>query len=165
MAQTVFTTPPSTPFHSKDRPRSLLLGTTNLSSKTRITTKYKLLSPPKPKNTDATDSDAAPATAANYTPRATLALKTYDPVSGVCLKYRTDKGAEVGRLIATLGRLGRHMAALPETAEPVDDAVVEPPQDAAMTTEQTELTTAPAKGTPAAKDAGAAGKKKKKGKK
>jgi hypothetical protein len=46
-----------------------------------------------------------------------LDLKTYDPESGACLKYRTNKAAEVGRLIASLGRLGRHMAALPEVAE------------------------------------------------
>ena len=44
-------------------------------------------------------------------------LKTYDPESGVVLKYKTDKAADVGRLIASLGRLGRHMAALPEKQE------------------------------------------------
>jgi hypothetical protein len=44
-------------------------------------------------------------------------LKTYDPESGTCLQYETNKGAEVGRLIGNLGRLGRHMAALPETTE------------------------------------------------
>jgi hypothetical protein len=48
---------------------------------------------------------------------ATFKLKTYDPVSGTCLQYSTDKAAEVGRLIGSLGRLGRHMAALPEIAE------------------------------------------------
>ena len=47
----------------------------------------------------------------------TFILKTYDPESGTCLQYKTNKGAEVGRLIGNLGRLGRHMAALPETAE------------------------------------------------
>ena len=46
-------------------------------------------------------------------PRACLTLKTYDPESGVCLKFKTDRAADVGRLIAGLGRLGRHMAALP----------------------------------------------------
>lgn len=51
------------------------------------------------------------------TPRATLTLKTYCPESGVCLKYKTDRAAEVGRLVAGLGRLGRHMAALPEKTE------------------------------------------------
>lgn len=49
--------------------------------------------------------------------KAVLVLKTYDPVSGTCLKYRTDKAAEVGRLIAALGTCGRVMAALPEKAE------------------------------------------------
>lgn len=46
-----------------------------------------------------------------------LVLKTYDPDSGTCLKYRTDKAAEVGRLIAALGICGRVMAALPEKEE------------------------------------------------
>jgi hypothetical protein len=45
-----------------------------------------------------------------------LVLKTYDPESGVVLKFKTDRAAEVGRLINGLGRLGRHMAALPEKA-------------------------------------------------
>lgn len=51
------------------------------------------------------------------TAKAELMLKTYDPRSGVCLKYRTDKAAEVGRLVGSLGRLGRGMAALPEENE------------------------------------------------
>ena len=49
-------------------------------------------------------------------------LKTYDPESGVVLKYKTDKAADVGRLIASLGRLGRHMAALPEKEEGMETA-------------------------------------------
>lgn len=49
--------------------------------------------------------------------QAVLVLKTYDPVSGTCLKYRTDKAAEVGRLIAALGTCGKVMAALPEKEE------------------------------------------------
>lgn len=82
------------------------------------------------------------------------------------MKYRTDKGAEVGRLIATLGRLGRHMAALPESAEPIEDAAAtEVPQDSAMATEQNETTASTLKAAPVTKDAGAANKKKKKGKK
>jgi hypothetical protein len=44
-------------------------------------------------------------------------LKTYDPASGVTLKFKTDRAAEVGRLINGLGRVGRHMAALPEKHE------------------------------------------------
>lgn len=63
----------------------------------------------------AADDAATPAQ-----PRAYLELKTYDPASGVCLKYQTDKAAEIGRLIAGLGRLGRSMAALPELAEDKD---------------------------------------------
>ena len=50
-------------------------------------------------------------------PRALLTLKTYDPVSGTCLKYKTDKAAEVGRLVTSLGRCGRVMAALPVREE------------------------------------------------
>lgn len=50
-------------------------------------------------------------------PRAVLVLKTYDPQSGVVLKFKTDRAAEVGRLISGLGKLGRHMAALPEKSE------------------------------------------------
>lgn len=46
-----------------------------------------------------------------------LVLKTYDPVSGVCLKYSTEKAWEVGRLITALGTCGRVMAALPERTE------------------------------------------------
>ena len=45
-------------------------------------------------------------------------LKTYDPHSGVTLKYKTSKAAEVGRLVQMLGTLGRGMAGLatPATA-------------------------------------------------
>jgi hypothetical protein len=51
--------------------------------------------------------------------RANLTLKTFDPVSGVTLKYTTTKAQEVGRLIASLGRLGRHMSGLPEVKEDI----------------------------------------------
>lgn len=50
-------------------------------------------------------------------PKAVLVLKTYDPESGVVLKFKTDKAADVGRLIAGLGRLGRRMAALPDSVD------------------------------------------------
>lgn len=50
-------------------------------------------------------------------PRAWLTLKAYDPESGVVLKFKTDRAAEVGRLMNGLGRLGRHMAALPQETE------------------------------------------------
>lgn len=52
--------------------------------------------------------------------KAVLVLKTYDPVSGTCLKYRTDKAADVGRLVAALGSCGRVMAALPEKEKEVE---------------------------------------------
>lgn len=81
------------------------------------------------------------------------------------MKYRTDKGAEVGRLIATLGRLGRQMAALPESAEPIDEVGADAAQDVEMTVDQGEKTAPAAKAGTATKDTGAAGKKKKKGKK
>ncbi len=38
-------------------------------------------------------------------------------MSGTCLKYQTDKAAEVGRLVAALGSCGRIMAALPDKEE------------------------------------------------
>jgi len=54
--------------------------------------------------------------------KAFLTLKTYDPVSGACLKYKTDKAAEVGRLVAALGTCARAMAALPEIVEDAETA-------------------------------------------
>jgi hypothetical protein len=63
------------------------------------------------KEESARDNTASP------TPKAFLCLKTYDPESGVCLQFKTDRAADVGRLINGLGRLGRHMAALPAKVE------------------------------------------------
>ncbi|KAF7548833.1 hypothetical protein G7046_g8540 [Stylonectria norvegica] len=82
---------------------------------TRITTKYSIKSaPPRPAKAE---DDAASAPAAKP-PRGTLTIKTFDPVSGVTLKYRTTKAAEVSRLIySSLGKLGRNMAAVPEAPE------------------------------------------------
>lgn len=51
------------------------------------------------------------------TPRGTITLRTYDPASGVVLQFKTDRAADVGRMIAGLGTMGRHMAALPPKAE------------------------------------------------
>ncbi|SMQ47917.1 unnamed protein product [Zymoseptoria tritici ST99CH_3D7] len=93
---------------------------------TRITTKYNIPNLDSPKyqktkkrkrETDGEDKDAP---AAPRVPRATLTLKTYDPESGVVLKFKTDRAAEVGRLIGSLGRVGRYMAALPEKEEAQD---------------------------------------------
>lgn len=60
----------------------------------------------------------APDAAAAKPPRASLIVKTFDPHSGVCLKYKTTKAAEVSRLVQLLGSLGRKMAALPDAPAP-----------------------------------------------
>jgi hypothetical protein len=46
-----------------------------------------------------------------------LTLKTYDPVSGAVIKFRTGKIADVGRLIAGLHRLAREQTGLPPMVE------------------------------------------------
>ncbi|KAF1847259.1 uncharacterized protein K460DRAFT_374358 [Cucurbitaria berberidis CBS 394.84] len=94
----------------------------------------------------------------------TFTLKTYDPESGTCLQYETNKGAEVGRLIGNLGRLGRHMAALPETLEDISaptgaEGVSTPRLDESGDVKIGGLPTDPKAG------ASTGGKKKKKGKK
>ncbi|KAK7737018.1 hypothetical protein SLS53_006774 [Cytospora paraplurivora] len=108
----------------------------------RVTTKYNI----KPAKIRKAKRDAAAAggeptettdPAAAKPPRATLILKTFDPHSGVCLKYKTTKAAEVGRLVQLLGSLGRKMAALPDAPAPavaVEDEAAEvatPPAAAA----------------------------------
>lgn len=95
-------------------------------------------------------------------------LKTFDPVSGVTLKYRTTKAAEVSRLMgAAMGQLGRSMAALPDVPpeEAMPDATAgdedehkDQKQAPAPQQTQTQAQSAPAAG-------GGGGKKKKKGKK
>ncbi|KAL8940504.1 MAG: hypothetical protein Q9216_002791 [Gyalolechia sp. 2 TL-2023] len=90
---------------------------------TRITTKYRISPPPPPRKrkattTSQTESDTpAPNPLSTQqqsaTSRAQLVLKTYDPASGACLKYKTDKAAEVGRLIGALGKCGRVMSGTP----------------------------------------------------
>lgn len=104
-------------------------------STTRVTTKYQIPHPnppphpykPSRKVQIQSDSEASTDTApprqldklgqrrraAHLQP--VLVLKTYDAISGTCLKYRTDKAAEVGRLVAALSQCGRVMAALPLT--------------------------------------------------
>ncbi|EOA87484.1 uncharacterized protein SETTUDRAFT_179207 [Exserohilum turcica Et28A] len=98
---------------------------------TRITSKYSVLKPTASKikkrqkyeekkaarPVDTTRASSPPPAQDPEEVTATFTLKTYDPESGTCLQYQTNKGAEVGRLIGNLGRLGRHMAALPETTE------------------------------------------------
>ncbi|KAH7377872.1 signal recognition particle 9 kDa protein-domain-containing protein [Pyrenochaeta sp. MPI-SDFR-AT-0127] len=94
----------------------------------------------------------------------TFTLKTYDPESGTCLQYETTKGPEVGRLIGNLGRLGRHMAALPETVEdlsaPAPEGVATPRLDEGGDVKMGGVPT-----DPKANTSTGGGKKKKKGKK
>ncbi|KAK4692678.1 hypothetical protein P7C71_g4573, partial [Lecanoromycetidae sp. Uapishka_2] len=99
---------------------------------TRITTKYKLPKKPKTSTSDPKPTSSQPPSSSEPSrshqpqpPTATLTLKTYDPVSGTCLKYQTDKAAEVGRLIAALGNCGRVMAALPPKAEGADEMALD----------------------------------------
>lgn len=109
-----------------------------------------------------------------------LELKTYDPSSGTTLKYKTSKAAEVGRLIATLGSLGRDMAALPEMQQGMPFEPTATGSYGVLTgNTDVQMTDAPASGndtpvpdvaTPAAatevtKQQPTGGKKKKKGKK
>ena len=78
-----------------------------------MTTKYTISRASERSRTPTNADSSAPAA-----PRGSLTLKTYDPVSGTTLKYRTDKVAEVGRLMAGLKSCARIMAASPEDAQP-----------------------------------------------
>ncbi|KAL9618415.1 MAG: hypothetical protein Q9160_006856 [Pyrenula sp. 1 TL-2023] len=64
---------------------------------------------PMPDVTVPADSTAKKTTIAREKPppAATLTVKAYHPDSGICLKYKTDKAQEVGRLMGGLGKLGR----------------------------------------------------------
>lgn len=115
-------------------------------------------------------------------PKAFLTLKTYDPESGVVLKFKTDRAADVGRLITGLGRLGRHMAALPQKTEgmenhirrasgylltgtPTDTVMEDAPPAEEATAQVNTQTAAPALDNKLQQAQGGGGKKKKKGKK
>ena len=83
-------------------------------------------------------------------------------MSGTCLQYETTKAAEVGRLVSSLGRLGREMAALPEAIEDLSA-----PQNAGIATPKVDEQGDVKMGgvsAPVASGTGG-GKKKKKGKK
>ncbi|KAL2029217.1 hypothetical protein VTO58DRAFT_110247 [Aureobasidium pullulans] len=130
---------------------------------TRITTKYHLPSASsistKPTTTTTTDASTTTPTESKLAqqPIAYLELKTYDPISGTTLKYKTDKAAEVGRLVAAMGSLGREMAALPEVKGDITmtDADETPVVEAAATPATAQQQQPQSTG----------GKKKKKGKK
>ncbi|KAL1589904.1 hypothetical protein WHR41_01331 [Cladosporium halotolerans] len=133
----------------------------------RITTKYHIpnldskryASKKRQQPSGEGQNEAAPEAA--RVPRAVLEVKAYDPVSGVTLKFKTEKSADVGRLVAGLGRMGRTMAALPERAEGLEDAVMEEAPAAEEAAQETKPAPAPAPAT----GGGGGGKKKKKGKK
>jgi hypothetical protein len=144
---------------------------------TRITTRYSIktvkLREKKKAAALAAGQDATP-----KPPRGALEIKTYDPVSGVALKYRTTKAAEVSRLIHSLGRLSRSMAALPEqNEEAMTDAPAAESAGAAAESKPATKTEGATEGKPAGAAAqqqpsqpqqqgsGGGGKKKKKGKK
>lgn len=124
MAAAIVITPQSLPGYCMCWLRNLA-GCTNSNFQTRITTRYSILPPDsktnKMRKRDSRDAEASTqdteASQQVPTAKAGLTLKTYEPRSGVCLKYRTDKAAEVGRLVAILGRLGKNMAALPDEPE------------------------------------------------
>ncbi|KAF9884601.1 hypothetical protein FE257_001423 [Aspergillus nanangensis] len=139
---------------------------------TRITTKYSFPSSSRQKKSSSTAQSnpttstpaATPSTAA---PIATLTLKTFNPTSGICLKYRTNKGAEVGRLITSLGKLagGADVASLglsgPAPAAVTGDVeMVDAPPDETTTTGAVNNTTA---SNPAGQSSAKGGKSKKKG--
>ncbi|KAJ5690210.1 hypothetical protein N7462_004602 [Penicillium macrosclerotiorum] len=76
---------------------------------TRITTKYSFpTARPSARAKHAKSLAKKPSTTADTTPPtpiAALTLKTYNPATGIVLQYRTNKIAEVSRLVTGLGKL------------------------------------------------------------
>ncbi|KAF9875634.1 hypothetical protein CkaCkLH20_07015 [Colletotrichum karsti] len=130
---------------------------------TRITTKYSIkpVKPRKSKKDDGEDSTMSDAATAKP-PRGSLEIKTFDPISGVALKYRTTKAAEVSRLITTLGSLGRTMSTSKAPEEVKDEPTADTPAEE-KGAGALELKGGPQEKTQQAGVGG--GKKKKKGKK
>ena len=131
----------------------------------RVTTKYSL--PRKEKRIKpSTEKPTVPDPASKREPAATLTLKTFHPETGICLKYKTDKAQEVGRLMMGMGRLARgEVIELPSTAVamvPGDKMEVDSGM-VALKSEDKVVTAPPVTAQP---QAGGGGKnKKKKGKK
>lgn len=97
----------------------------SLKTQTRITTRYSI-KPVASRRTPRDTAGDAETAGPSKPPRGSLVITTYDPVSGVNLKYRTTKAAEVTRLMhSALGRLGRCMAGLP--AEAPEEAMPDAP--------------------------------------
>ncbi|KAJ5874264.1 uncharacterized protein N7529_002694 [Penicillium soppii] len=73
---------------------------------TRIVTKYNFPTT-RPGNAKRIQKSQAKksADATPAAPIATLTLKTFNPGTGICLQYRTNKAQEVSRLITSLGKL------------------------------------------------------------
>ncbi|KAK4059089.1 hypothetical protein Trihar35433_11185 [Trichoderma harzianum] len=129
---------------------------------TRVTAKYSIkpVKPRKAADPSSTSADESSSPSDPKPPRGSLVLKTYDPVSGVALKYRTTKAAEVTRLMyAAMGRLGRAQAGVQDVPEETmqDADAVETPQGEQTPTQQQQQQ--------GAAGGGGGGKKKKKGKK
>jgi hypothetical protein len=148
---------------------------------TRITTKYSLPrrpnpksksrtkpTPPAPSESTTTDTTSKPHRE-RLPPSATLTLKTFEPGSGICLKYKTDKAAEVGRLLTGLGRLaGGEVIEMPlpasvPVAAPVEDKmeVDEVGSGAATPKVEDGKVQGQGQGQPQAQGGGGKGKKKK----
>ncbi|KAJ5160023.1 uncharacterized protein N7482_007027 [Penicillium canariense] len=82
---------------------------------TRITTKYSFptetpgarakRAKSQAKKTASSESPSTQAAPTPSAPVAALTLKTYNPTTGIVLQYRTNKIAEVSRLITGLGKL------------------------------------------------------------
>jgi hypothetical protein len=147
---------------------------------TRITTKYSLprktnpkaksrSKQPNPAPTDGTGTTAQ----TKREPSATLDLKTFHPESGICLKYKTDKAAEVGRLLVGLGRLAKGeviemstpAAAAQAAQNDADKMEIDSGNLVVQEPEAKVVATAPAATQTAGGGGGAAKGKKKKGKK
>ncbi|PLB44395.1 hypothetical protein P170DRAFT_440697 [Aspergillus steynii IBT 23096] len=134
---------------------------------TRITTKYSFPSH-KPKTTSTTDAAPTESQPQTSTPVATLTLKTFNPSAGLCLKYRTNKAAEVGRLITSLGKLagGADVASLglgAAAAAPAADVEMADAPEEGTATPTTAAANAAAAGAAKTESNNKGGKSKKKG--
>ncbi|KAJ5746025.1 hypothetical protein N7520_011207 [Penicillium odoratum] len=112
---------------------------------TRITTKYSFPTERRaqkhkrekslakkqsePASESASTQPADPSTSTSTAPVACLTLKTFNPATGVCLKYRTNKLQEVSRLMTGLGKLagGADVASLGLSGPGADVEMVDAP--------------------------------------
>ncbi|KTW32570.1 uncharacterized protein T551_00055 [Pneumocystis jirovecii RU7] len=62
--------------------------------------------------------------------KAQLSIKTYDPVSGICIRFRTDRAVDVARLMAAACTLGHTMANTIEPQVKIDQVQVVQTQQA-----------------------------------